>query len=462
MKKIDFLSLTPSNKLSIFNRNRNKTSIGGFMFIIEMVAIFLITFIYLFDHFNTAPYNIQSNNIFQTDIDVYDTKLLDERFDQEINFTFNLKNDYGNEVSDNFLVTTYSDIYPLSIHTGDLRKTYITKKPSQSKLAIFYKCHNDTVCKYFERGKRDKDYTNQFYEFQIHYPGFEIKHQGMIPLRGFGEIKAKCPFLFETVTSTKFHWKNIKYEEESGMWSRFFNNYLLGKEIISYVKGYIESFNTIPLEIEEDRVYTFGREYKLLSVIAIENKIYNYLNYKRTANSIFTTIANISALISTVNFLLIKILSYYSNNFDNYKIIRYVSNKRNISVNNLIRNSEKSKEMKEINIKEETNAPLINEENEMYNQEKGNDIQEEVDKNHEKINFMQFFLNNLYCHCCKKRKTQEIIKICNEIISKYLSVENLLYNQIILENFWRDYKWNNPDQNGLKYNELFLKFNNLI
>ena len=79
MQKIDFLSLPPSNKLSIFNQRKNKTQLGGSIFIIEIIAIILITFIYLFDHFKTSSYTIESNEIIQT------SKLLDEtdeRFDQ--------------------------------------------------------------------------------------------------------------------------------------------------------------------------------------------------------------------------------------------------------------------------------------------------------------------------------------------------------------------------------------------
>ena len=461
MEKIDFLSQPPSNKLSIFNQQRSKTSIGGAIFIIEIIAIFLITFIYLFDHFNVLPYNIETNSIFIPHIAVYQTKDLEERFDKEKTFTFNIRTDFQNEVSDNFSIATfYYGFYP-EPKKGDLRKTGITKKPSELKLGIFYKCNNDTVCKSFDRNRNNKDYTLQYYEFQMHYPGFEINHQGIEPLRdNVGSITIKSRFLFDTITYTKFHWRNIKYEEESGMWSRFFNNYLLGKEPVSYVQGYIDSYDTIPLEIEEERSYTNNKEEKLLAILEIENDVLSYLSYKRTANSIFTTIANICALISTVNFVLIQFLSIYSINFENYEIIRYVTQKRNISINNLIKKSEKKQEMKDINIKEETNAPLISEENEMFNDEIGNDIQEAVDKNHEKMNFYEFFLNSLYCDCCKKRKTQEIIKISNEIISKYLSIENLLYNQMILEQFWTDYKWNNPDLNNIQNDEMIIKLKN--
>jgi len=461
MQQIDFLSLPPSNKLSIFNQRKNKTRFGGSIFLIEIIAIILIIFIYLFDHFKTSTYVIESNEIFQTYKDAMHSLETDKRFDPMTYFTFNIFTDYGNEVSDKFIVSTIESEFSPN-PTVNLRETGITERPSKLKVSIFFKCYNKTLCKYFPRGTSDTDYTLEYYKLQINYPGYEIRHQHKIPLRKAGHISIKCPFLFDTVTRTKFQWRNIKYEEESGMWSRFFNNYLLGKEPVSYVEGHIESYTTYPVERDKDKIITLDKQYQYLATIEIENDIYRYLNYKRTENSIFTTIANISALISTVNFILIQFLSFYSYNFDNYQIINYISKKGNISIKDLTKNLEKKAELKDINEKGETNEPLIYEEKEMFNEDIGSVIQNKMDKKHESINFLQFFLNYFYCSCCKKRKEQEIIKICNEIISKYLSIESLLYNQIILESFWNDYRWNDPDLNNLKKNDLIIKFNNLV
>ena len=63
------------------------------------------------------------------------------------------------------------------------------------------------------------------------------------------------------------------------------------------------------------------------------------------------------------------------------------------------------------------------------------------DKKMNKLRFFDFFLNNLYC-CCKKQKQQQIIHICNEIVYKYSSLDSIIKNQILIENFLKDYKWN--------------------
>ena len=55
-----------------------------------------------------------------------------------------------------------------------------------------------------------------------------------------------------------------------------------------------------------------------------------------------------------------------------------------------------------------------------------------------------------------------MIDYLSEIISKYYSIENLLYNQIKLENLYKDYKWNNPSLNKFGNNELIIQLKNLI
>ena len=79
---------------------------------------------------------------------------------------------------------------------------------------------------------------------------------------------------------------------------------------------------------------------------------------------------------------------------------------------------------------------------------------------------MQYFLNNIYCkswkRCAKFEKQQEILEICNTINMKYLFIDSILYNQIIMENLLHDYNWNNSLLNNIKNNELILKLKTLI
>jgi len=75
-----------------------------------------------------------------------------------------------------------------------------------------------------------------------------------------------------------------------------------------------------------------------------------------------------------------------------------------------------------------------------------------------KIDFYQFYINYLYSKIfCKNNTTQNIINVCNEIINKYFSMEEIIYNQILLENLLKDYRWNNIGLSDLRNHHLFEK-----
>ena len=78
----------------------------------------------------------------------------------------------------------------------------------------------------------------------------------------------------------------------------------------------------------------------------------------------------------------------------------------------------------------------------------------------DKLSFFDFLYNNIYCKCCKKRRWQEIINIVNNTIYKYLSIDSLLYNQMNLENLFKDYIWNNPLLNNIQNNPMIIKLKN--
>ena len=63
--------------------------------------------------------------------------------------------------------------------------------------------------------------------------------------------------------------------------------------------------------------------------------------------------------------------------------------------------------------------------------------------------------------CCSSNK-QDIISACNGIILKLYSVDNVLHNIIMLENLFKDYKWNDPNLSDIENNEMIKNLNSLI
>ena len=121
-------------------------------------------------------------------------------------------------------------------------------------------------------------------------------------------------------------------------------------------------------------------------------------------------------------------------------------------------NEAEKEEIKNDNEKED------NDENNKMNKEENN-LEGKIEKEESKLpkfRFIDFLFNNIYFNKKCKSNRQEIISKCNELISKYYSIDSILYNQLKLENLLKDYKWNNPELSKLDENKLVIQLKNLI
>ena len=208
-----------------------------------------------------------------------------------------------------------------------------------------------------------------------------------------------------------------------------------------------------------------NRYYICFADIWISNDITQYTEYFRKEVSKLDLLANILALMANSFTAVRFILRFYSKNFNNFKIIENLLN-RQIIKNYRINSSSsdisdfENNKLNPItddfynNIEDKNN--IDNDDMNKYEENKDNDEEDLYTKKIRKLRFFDFFLNNCYC-CCKKQKPQKIIHICNEIVYKYASVDNLIKNQILIENFLKDYKWNDPSLNNVENNNLFIQ-----
>jgi hypothetical protein len=73
------------------------------------------------------------------------------------------------------------------------------------------------------------------------------------------------------------------------------------------------------------------------------------------------------------------------------------------------------------------------------------------------MNLYDFCIHQFYFRCFGHSIKQNLINSCNDIVAKYLTIENILYNQIRLENLLKDYKWNNPNYEMNEKNDFLLE-----
>ena len=207
-------------------------------------------------------------------------------------------------------------------------------------------------------------------------------------------------------------------------------------------------------------------KYKAIGYINFILNDGNWDHYKRTKKSILDTFSNICSLGLTIyNVFKNGFLLLYSSNFNNYKIIQTIlsgkveklKQSKKITTNKEMKTIENNSDIllsKPANY--DNNNDEIEEEN--IDNEKMKityeEMPEEPDINFPKLSFFSYIFNIIYCQCCCDGKNQKFISKCNEIVSKYYSVENILYNQILMENLLKDYKWNDQRLKKVENNEL--------
>ena len=469
LNKIDFFSNAPKN--FIFQNTSNKTNFGGALFLIYIFIVLIIATFYLASFFTEDTYSIEYSH--------YEKLLSEEDNDKYYN------NEKYNPYFDFIFRILDTKNYPLNDENIVLMNNALTKgnktiieideieelKFSDINMGILYKCKNEDCEIPF----------NNFY-LKVIYQGFIINHQNKsAPIyrqTGKHVRSLNIPIFIDEIPMYKRGMKLIKYKEEAGF-----------LKLINILRGYNEEDKElIALEGEELEFKSFyflinnknhtitidSIKYKLLGSLSYYISFSKYDEYKRKEKNILDPLSNICSLSITLFHLFAFILtSFYSNNFDNYKIIdkillnantiNYKSSKSNISIN-LKNNTNKNESLlSQNNINENTNK--INDENiNDYNSQ--NTINYDNDDNNNKklpkLRFYEYFYNNIYCKCCKKNNNQEIISKCNEIISKYFSIEYILYNQIKLDNLFKDYRWNDPALNNYDNNELIIELYDFI
>ena len=494
MRKIDFLCEFP--QVFIFQEERHKTNFGGILFLIYIIIMLIISSSYILDFiindkFEVENLSIQNQTRFEDleDIDAVDdyNPITEFRISVPVETYFEYFKLLYTDENNISHVTNLNEIYNYPSlkqydFSGESFGFNFKSRVSGFKAKLLFYCGKDDNC---------NDYIEfaDIYDKEPIYMGFEplfpkIEHQNpqkpILDEDKFGQYE----LLYMDIPYTReydYIYRVTKYKEKKGL-SRIFDK-LLGLKS-EYFTGYL-TFEADD-DGNQDKIEFDGNYYRPLFVIIIRNPHDTYVEYKRNRKTELDVLSTISALFTPVRLVFSIIYRYYAKKFNNYKIIENILSpkpkpKKLIELKSISEIKDSSlkdlndDEKQEILIKSEI-IEKTEDNNEENNKDKkdSNDNKLALDKKGiilPKYSFVQFLLNNAYCQCCKRRiclrefnkyYQQDIIEICNTINMKYLSVNSLLYNQIMIENLLKDYNWNNSSLNNIKNNELILKLQNLI
>ena len=348
-----------------------------------------------------------------------------------------------------------------------MKENETVKRSVSSKLAILYRCNGEN-CTIREE---DKFGTYSYY-FSLGYRGFQLQHKN--PKKPIEQLPEEdiwfedYPFL-ENTNIYFIEWELIEYEEEKGVFVKTYSN-VAGKSN-TYYGGYYKSYHAFTDDGHVQRLPDTewkikdkdGNHFAVLLYVILLRNYKEYERYSRKKISFLDVLADISALASTVLDLMGLAYGFlYSQNYDIYKIIENILTKKmNININNI---SNKIEDEDDEKTKVELKADLIDNKTEEKENIDKIDIKEnkegeEKEKKRPSENLdlpspkiYDFLFHELYFKCFGPSSKQALIDSCNDIVAKYTTIENLLYNQIKLEYLWKDYKWNNP-QNEIKQKE---------
>ena len=451
MRAIDFLSDSPRS--FIFNQKQNKNSFGGILSLIFLIIVLIISILYLVNYFINDKYVVEYG-FFQDILDKNKTNELvnSEKYNPEIGIGFKVEDENQKYIDDDriLLLDENNQSLPIGFKT----------RVSKLNYTLLHKCED----------KNCSNFKEKFLKLNLIFTGFKLDHQGETPLYLQTNIAyyLSTSFYFNNPSLKAYYWKIIKYNESLGFLDLF--NKIFGIESNNeYIGGSFKDIETVSL------VDAFGDEvlkpvefnnsfYRILGVGMVMIDFNSYDQYKRKKVSFFDIVANICSLSLTIfNGFVFVFYNFYSKKYDNYEIIENIFSKNKINID---KNENINKDLKKENIIDgdasnsedilaNSNADEIDEGLIEKKEEKLILKGEEEKRTLPKIKFIDFIINSLpFNKSCSKSKSQALISSCNELITNSYSIEHLVYNQIMLENLLKDYKWNDPSMNKIEFNQF--------
>ena len=468
MNALDFISESP--KVCIFQKSSNKTNLGGILTLIYLIVLILIIIAYLFDFFTYEKY--EYSYFYEYILKKSDRDKIKENpeFNQPINISFYFQHNKI-DVSDDFIIFVWDESIS-EIKNRLINSKNIVEKPNDLDSLIFQIKHicRDEDCKIDK--KYEADITKNDYQLILSYNTSVIDDDNDDNPIVNTLLNFTYKFSLENVADILLRRDVYNFEEKKDILLRI-TDYLLDYQN-NYTFGKFEEVYTSANK-NSGRAHCVINDRFCLNVInlKIENPLEGIHLYKRKKKLIWDYFANIAALGITIFHVFCKVFGFiYSKTFDNYKIVENILFNRTIRI--------KYKELNQSNIKfgdklideDSIHNKLIhernnsNDENIITNDEYNiNDLLDENNKISSKLpelNFYHYFFNNIYCKCCGYIKKQKLISSCNEILDKYYSIENILFNQILFENLMKDYKWNNPELKSIHKNDLIISLKNYL
>ena len=481
MLSFDFLSSSPQS--FIFQRRSNRTNFGGVLSLLYLIVFLITSSFYFVGYFNQDNYLIQYlyHERFITDEEIL-KRVESDRYNPKLNFCPSIIVKAEKEIENRFKIRRNNNILKSEVNLTQC----LNYRMTDIDLLLVYDCLDANMM------ECSIDYEKIYSDVAINldYNGFFLLHQNKTaPIYRFKEESTHRYRAYFELNNTMKHvqeWKTIRYKEEKDFFSIFKK-----QEDNDYIGLGMKSFYLSKMTTRDGKNNVFlhafdfnagePRYYKVLGRLKFDIDFHHYDEYKRTPKSIWDTVANICSLSMTVlNVLFYSLMNYFSNNVDNCNIMEKIlfnsnpkfENKQSHNNNefhylkdypsNPDLNKEKNLIDKSNGLNANDNKNLLSINDEIINEKDIELINKDFNEGFPRLNFFDYLFNEIYDDKCCKLEKKRLIEKCNEIVSKYYSIECIVSYLMKLENLLKDYRWNNPELNNLDNNILISDLKNII
>ena len=403
MKHFDFLSSTPT--IYSLKKKRGKNKLGGFFSIVFVLStISLITY-YLYVYFFGIEYNLIYFKEFWSPILNNDQK---ESLKKPKQFILNIANNPNNAKLKLYL-TDYNykltvpqkcnmtiDGFEGDFYCFDLVFYFISMETKVGNNTLIILCEENCI----KSNGEPAELTLIMMTFDL-----KIDHSSEKPFQYHNQVSG---------INRTFKLKNKTVYDISLKFNPIMYN---SSEILNTkTKNYIETYFTD----DENYIYE-DRNLIIRYIMEITDECDIYIREYRT---LLDTLSKIGGLFSPLKLLFEVLIMFYSDLEINSEITKNVFSK--------IKNYE-YKQINKIPIEKNINDIIIKPSNENKNFRKKFNI------NKGEQFFCSYF--NFCCDCCyfcKNHRTLKILNLCSDFIKTYLSAENIIFNMILFENYYKD------------------------
>ena len=433
MKRLDFLSSSPS--IYLMKEKKGKNKLGGFFSIIFLLIMLILLIYYLYVFFYGLEYSL---TYYRDNWTTSFTKEEKEYIKKPKTFIVYLDENYNN-----------AKITGLLSNGNETKSMNYCNDKFEIDPNGHYLCFNLSFYHLAEKGKEytmfyllcrenctDSEGRSSEIGFNIYTPNLKIDHSRQNPL-----------------LSKHAYGDHIYIATNNNQYVNYllvFTPILYRTSAVLNTKSY-EYVDTYYNDVHSRTIYSPGQSFAGFNLVMNTNCDIYIREYK----TLLDTLSKIGGLFSQIKLFFYFLVMFYSDFENNSEITKNVFLKRD---------KYEYKMKNNISLQKGLNIEIPNEikiSSDGKEKEKDDNF-DSIEYDDGKIKRKKFNINKgeqyffSFCNICKSHKSMKILNLCNDFVENYLSAENIIFNMILFESYYKE----NPI--NFKENSYLSKIQNEI